>query len=81
MTHRDGFPRFSAGTVWRSDARHRKADATPSESRGKPPFWSCIQPAGGRRNTLPMRGISCGSSPTRRTVYTISMGHYQCPLV
>ncbi len=37
MTHRDGFPRFSARSAWRSDAGHRKPCATPSESLGKPP--------------------------------------------
>jgi hypothetical protein len=34
MTHRDGFPRFSARSAWRGDAAHRKARATPSESLG-----------------------------------------------
>jgi len=43
MTHRDGFPRFSAKSAWRGDARHRKPCAPskstgPSESLGKPPF-------------------------------------------
>ena len=40
MTHRDGFPRFSARSAWRGDAGHRKARATSSESLGKPPFRS-----------------------------------------
>ena len=45
MTHRDGFPRFSARSAGRSDARHRKPRAPsksilPSESLGKPPFRS-----------------------------------------
>ncbi len=35
MTHRDGFPRFSARSVRRGDAGHRKARATLSESLGK----------------------------------------------
>ena len=35
-THRDGFPRFSALSVRRGDAGHRKACATTSESLGKP---------------------------------------------
>ena len=76
MTHRDGFPRFSARTVRCRDAGHRKTDATPSECRGKPPFRLRMQPVGGRRKTLPMRGIVFGSSPTRQTAYAISMGHY-----
>ena len=37
MTHRDGFPRFSALSVGRGDAGHRKACATLSESLGTPP--------------------------------------------
>jgi hypothetical protein len=81
MTHRDGFPRFSARTVRCRDAGHRKTDATQSESRGKPPFRSRMQPVGGRRKTLPMRGIAFGSSPNQRTADAISMGHYQCSLV
>ena len=38
MTHRDGLPGFSARSVRRSDAGHRKPRATLSESLGKPPF-------------------------------------------
>ncbi len=49
MTHRDGFPRFSARSAWRGDAGHRKARATPSASLGKPPFRSRGRTAGGRR--------------------------------
>ncbi len=30
MTHRDGFPRFSARSAWRGDAGHRKPCGTPS---------------------------------------------------
>ena len=37
MTHRDGFPRFSARSARRGDAGHREACATLSESLGKPP--------------------------------------------
>ncbi len=42
MTHRDGFPRLSARSAWRSDAGHRQPCAPsqsygPSESLGKPP--------------------------------------------
>ncbi len=42
MTHRDGFPRLSARSAWRSDAGHRKPCAPsesygPSESLGKSP--------------------------------------------
>ena len=40
MTHRDGFPRLSARSAWRGDARHRKPCAPsksigPSESLGE----------------------------------------------
>ncbi len=43
MTHRDGFPRFSARSAWHSDAGHRKPCAPSQshgqpESLGKPPF-------------------------------------------
>ena len=54
-THRDGFPRFSALSVRRGDAGHRKACATTSESLGKPPFRSSMRPVGGRRKTLTMQ--------------------------
>ncbi len=46
MTHRDGFPGFSARSVWRGDAGHRKPCGTPSapgaeslgpQDLGKPP--------------------------------------------
>ncbi len=42
MTHRDGLPRFSARSVRRGDAGHRKACATPSKSLGKPSLWVMI---------------------------------------
>ncbi len=35
MTHRDGFPRFSARSAWRGDAGHRKPRA-PSTRIGTP---------------------------------------------
>ncbi len=54
MTHRDGLPRFSARSVRRSDAGHRKPRATPSENLGKPPFRSPLRPVGGRQKALPM---------------------------
>ncbi len=38
MTHRDGFPRFSARSVWRGDAGHREPCA-PSESYGPSAPW------------------------------------------
>ena len=81
MTHRDGFPRFSARSVRRGDAGHRKACATTSENLGKPPFRSRMRPVGGRRKALTMHRIACGISPTRRTAYAISRGHYQRSLV
>ena len=77
-THRDGFPRFSARSVRRRDAGHRKACATPSyplaESRGKPPFRSRMRRVGGRRKVWPMRCIACTFPPTRQAAYAISMG-------
>ncbi len=81
MTHGDGFPGFSARSVRRGDAVHRKPDATLSESPGKPPFRSSPRPVGGRRQASTMPRIASGPSPTRRDAMTISMGHYQCPLV
>jgi len=56
MTRRDGFPSLSARSVRRSDAVHREACATRSESLGKPPFRSRRRPVGGRRNALTMLG-------------------------
>jgi len=67
MTHRDGLPRFSARSVRRSDAAHRKPLSYPSESLGKPPSRSPPRPVGGRRKALPMgRRIAGGHPPTRR---------------
>ena len=80
MTPRDGLPRLLARSVRRGDAQHRKACATQSyplaKSRGRPPFRSPPQPAGGRRKALPMMAIACAISPTRRTAETISRGRY-----
>jgi hypothetical protein len=81
MTHRDGFPRFSARSAWRRDAGHRKARATPSENLGKPPFRSRGRTAGGRRKASPMSHIARGFPPTRRIAHAISMGHYRRSLV
>ena len=81
MTHRDGFPGFSARSVRRGDAVHRKADATTSESPGRPPFRSSLRPVGGRRQASTMPRIASGVSPTRWDAVTISMGHYWCSLV
>ena len=81
MIHRDGLPRFSARSAGRGDAPHRKSRATLSESLGKPPVRSRMRPVGGRRKVLPMLGIACDISPTRRTVFAISMSHYYCNLV
>ncbi len=36
MTHRDGFPRLSARSAWRSDAGHRQGFPTPSPIRPLP---------------------------------------------
>ncbi len=90
MTHRDGFPRFSARSAWRGDAGHRKPCAPsqshgPSESLGKPPFRSGRRTAGGRRQASTMSRRTHGFPPThplaRRIACTISMGHYQRSLV
>ncbi len=76
MTHRDGFPRFSARSVRCGDAGHRKACATLSESLGKPPSRSRMRAVGGRRKALTMHRIAYSFPPTRRAAYAISMGHY-----
>ena len=76
MTHRDGFPRFSARRVGRGDAGHREPRATLSESLGKPPFRSGRRTAGGRRKALAMPRIARGLPPTRRIACPISMGQY-----
>jgi hypothetical protein len=81
MTHRDGFPRFSARSAWRGDAGHREPRGTLPESLGKPPFRSRGRTAGVRREALTMPRIACGSLPTRRLAHAISMGHYQRSLV
>ncbi len=85
MTHRDGFPRLSTRSAWRSDAGHRKPRATQPESLGKPPFRSRRRTAGGRRQALPMSRRTRGFPPTRplarRIARAISMGQYQGPLV
>ena len=90
MTHRDGFPRLSGRSAWRSDAGHRKPFAPsksigPSESRGKPPFRSRGRTAGGRRKALTVSRIARGFPATRPVARPIarpiSMGHYQRSLV
>ena len=81
MTPRDGLPRFSTRRVRRGDAGHREPRATLSESLGKPPFRWSMRPVGGRRKALPMRRIAGGFPPTRRTAWTIPMGHYHRSLV
>ncbi len=68
MTHRDGFPWFSAGSAWRGDAGHRKPCAPanshgPSESLGKPPFRSRGR-TGSRRTGS--RRIGAGVGTPRR---------------
>ncbi len=65
MTHRDGFPRFSARSAWRGAAGHRSPCVTPSESIGKPPFRSRRRPAGGRRKASTMSRRTRGFPPTR----------------
>ncbi len=43
MTHRDGFPWFSAWSAWRGVAGHREPCGTPSENLGKPSLWAIIK--------------------------------------
>ncbi len=84
MTHRDGFPRLSARSAWRSDAGHREPRATQPESLGKPPFRSRGRTAGGRRKALTMSHtrlgeasggarVARGSPPARRIARAISL--------
>jgi hypothetical protein len=80
MTPRDGFPRFSARSVWRGDAGHREPRVTPPESLGKPPPVARANRRG-RRKALPMPHIARGFPPARRIARAISMGHYQRSLV
>jgi hypothetical protein len=42
MTHRDGFPRFSARSAWRSDAGHRQGFPTPSGGSPGRSLWVII---------------------------------------
>ena len=86
MTHRDGFPWFSARRAGRGDAGHRKTAApskglATSQSHGKPPSRSRPLIPGGRQEALTMlrrtRGFPATRPIARRTACTISMGHYQ----
>ncbi len=86
MTHRDGFPRFSARSAWRGGAGHRKPRGTLSENPSleawvKTPFRSPGRTAGVRREALTMPRIAFAPPPTRRIAQAISMGHYQRSLV
>ena len=83
MTHRDGFPRFSAISAGRGDAGHREASATLSESLGKPPPRSSMRPVGGRQKALTMPHRIAGRLPSypRWTAWAIPMGHYYRSLV
>ncbi len=81
MTHRDGFPRFSARSAWRGGAGHREPRGTLPENPnleawGKPPFRSRGRTAGGRREAVTMAPIARGSPPARRIARAISMGQY-----
>ncbi len=89
MIHRDGFPRLSARSAWRSDAAHRKPRATPPapgpesprpQNLGKPPSVARANRRG-RREALTMPRIARGLPPARRIAHAISMGHYQRSLV
>ncbi len=72
MTHRDGFPRLSARSAWRGDARHLKPCGTTSENPrpqdwGKPPFRSGRRTGsganlGGRRKALTMSRTRLGEA-------------------
>ena len=81
MTPRDGPPWLSARSAWRSDAVHREPCATLSESFGKPPFRSSLQPVRRRRKALTMSRIAGDFPSARRAAWTISMGHYRRSLV
>ena len=81
MTHRDGFPRLSARSAWRSDAGHRKPCATPSESLGKPPPVGQANRRRASESLDDVPRIARGFPPTRRIACPISMGHYQRSLV
>ncbi len=87
MTHRDGFPRFSARSAWCGDAGR-------SPPPGRKPWEAAVPVARanrqranlwGRRKALPMSRRTRGFPPTRplarRVACTISMGHYQRDLV
>ena len=54
MTHRDTLPRVSARSVGCSDAAHRKAHATPSETLGKTPSRSHERPLRGAAHAISM---------------------------
>ena len=58
MTDRDGLARFSARSVRRGDAGHRKACATLPEGLARPPLRSPMRLAGGRQKRLPMPRIA-----------------------
>ena len=76
MIDRDGLARFSARSVRRGAAGHRKACATLPESLARPPLRSPMRPAGGRQKRLPMPRIASTLLPTRRTAaWAISLGH------
>ena len=86
MTHRDGFPRFSARSVRCGDAVHLEACATLPESLGKLPFGSRMRPVGGRRNGLTMHTASTAplllpEGPHTRSPWVISNAHWYYSLV
>ncbi len=81
MTHRDGFPRFSARSAWRGGAGPREPRGTLPENLEKPPFRSRGRTAGVRREALTRPRIARGPPPARRIAHAISMGHYQRSLV
>ena len=63
MTHRDGFPRFSARSAWRGDAGHREPCGTPPESpqsgsmgeAAVPVAWANRRSASGSLDDVPHR--------------------------
>ncbi len=82
LTHRNGFPRFSARSAWRGGAGHREPCGTLPESPGpqdlgKPPPVARANRRG-RREALPMTHIASGSPPARplarQIASAISMG-------
>ncbi len=84
MTHRDGFPRLSARSAWRSDAGHRQGFPTPAaiyptagsparpERRFPQILWTGA--FGQRPAWLAMPSIAAPRAPNRKPWEAVSMG-------